>query len=178
MTIVCIQLGFNFIKRRWVGGSPDWGWVETPVNVVNVALWGCKTSNESTFPTSTDTLILSFQLYVLLWHCISQRVYQLYFSWLEHMRLCTCDWILKWKQIYAIIHVVGARPAISTSFRSDIFSHSCNLTTDEELSLTSFSVLWLEYFSSLEILMIDTTMELGRQLIREYVFLILQRCWS
>ena len=74
MKIVCIQLGFNFIKRRWVGGSADWGWVETPVNVVNVALWGCKTSNESTFPTSQDTLILSFQLYVLLWYCISQSL--------------------------------------------------------------------------------------------------------
>ena len=72
----------------------------------------------------------------------------------------------------------SAHAAISTSFRSDIFSHSCNLTTDEELSLTSCSVLWLEYFSSLDILVIDATIALGRQLIREYVFLILQRCWS
>ena len=161
MKIVCIQLGFNFIKRRWVGGSADWGWVETPVNVVNVALWGCKTSNESTYPTSQDTLILSFQLYVLLWYCISWGLSNVFLVTGAH------EVVYMWLNFEMETNLRNhscrrrALAAISTSFRSDIFSHSCNLTTDEELSLTSCSVLWLGYFSSLEILVIDTTMARG-----------------
>ena len=49
-------------------------------------------------------------------------------SWRSTWEVPTSGRILKWEQIYAIIHTAGV---ISTTFRANIFSHSCDLRSEE-----------------------------------------------
>ena len=128
-----ILFASNYVSVPCWPDSPDWGRVSVKaLSTLSPALFEAakksphlvsyEVCNWISFIIST-VFVTSPQMYFLeYFKCIFLA------SWRSTREVPTSGRILKWEQIYAIIHTAGV---ISTTFRANIFSHSCDLRSEE-----------------------------------------------